>query len=280
MSNIIDARRLQDAVTELGGEFPAPLTGLLDLVGTIKTLPPAPDPTAVLIEDALAGRTVELSKLIASAAKAENEAGYAQRLRTTVERDSMRRFVAEIRSGGADAILDSVRPKFEATAKRIAALRDIVDPSWSTDTLVAQCDPDQLGAYREYPSLVAVIDRFASLVAQLGRNGIFAVLEQPGHGAHNELVGLRDEALFLTDSDPFQASGVINARRADWRTSPWLRVSLRLNTIDAVRERLRALAESAFDAIEMSRGQRGSLTADGYKPDPKRSNPFALTEAA
>jgi hypothetical protein len=280
--SIPEARRLRDDVVALGGSFPAALSNLLDLVDTVRNAPAVPNPVGDLIAAAVDGKAntpAEISKLITAGAKAEGEAQYFKRLQQDIERDSLKRFAIELRASG-DAILDGVRPKFVETAEAIAAATEIVDPSWSTERLVAEGDSDQLGAYRRLPELVAVVDKFAAFVAGFGRRGTFPLLDEPQHLVHTELVGLRDEALFLAAGDPWQASELVNARRADWRNSPWLRMSLRLNTVAEARERLRALCESAFDAMQLSRGVRGRVTDDGWKVDPKRLNPFAPTEAA
>jgi hypothetical protein len=278
--HISEARRLADDTVAVGGVFPAVLTTLINLVDSVKALPPAPDPTALLIDDALAGKSVDLSKLITTAAKAETEAEYAKRLHTMVERDAIRRFQVELSNSGGQLILDSITPAFDETAAAIAAATAVVDISWTPDQLVSTGTPEQLAAWQKLPALVARVDKFAALAAGFGRHGTFALIETPGHLVHNEIVGLRDEALLLTDSDPWRASDLVHARRADWRTSPWVRMPLRLNTIDEAKERLRVLCEAAFDAIELSRGVQGRMTDDGWRQDPRRPNPFALPEAA
>ena len=187
----------------------------------------------------------------------------------------MKRFASEVRDGG-DAILDSIRPQVVDVAGKLGELCSIVDINWTPDQLVASGTSEQLSAWQQIPPLVARVDKFAALVAGFGRRGTFPLLDEPQFGVHNELTGLRDEALWLADGDPWQASGVINARRADWRSSPWVRLPLKLHSVDEARERLRALCESAFDAIEMSRGVRGRTTDDGWKQDPKRANPYSL----
>ena len=278
--HISEARRLADDTVAVGGVFPAVLTTLINLVDSVRALPPPPDPTARLIDDALAGKSVDLSKLITAAARAETEAGYAKRLHTMVERDAMRRFQVELSNSGGQLILDSITPAFNETAAAIAAATAVVDISWTPDQLVSTGTPEQLAAWQKLPALVARVDQFAALAAGFGRHGTFSLIEQPGHLVHNEIVGLRDEALFLTDSDPWRASDLIRARRADFRSSPWLRMSLRLNTVEEARERLRVLCESAFDAIEMARGVQGRMADNGWVQDPKRVNPFAIAEAA
>jgi hypothetical protein len=112
----------------------------------------------------------------------------------------------------------------------------------------------------------------------LDPGGTFAVLEEPGHMV--QLRGLRVEALWITDLDPGRASEIIRASVADWNTSFLLRLNLKLNSAAEAAERLREFAEAEWQAIENSRGERGSLTADGYKADAKRPNPFARPEAA
>jgi hypothetical protein len=274
------AQRLIFELKQLGGTAPAPLNQLLDLIESVKTAPTPADPAAALVDAAIASKPQDLAKLVSTAARAENEAEYWRRLQVSVARTAMARFAQELRNGGADHFLDSLRPELDEVAEQIAAAKEVVDISWTPDQLVAEGTPEQLAAWQQLPALVARVDRIAALVVGFGRHGDFAVLEQPQHLVHNELIGLRDEALFLTDSDPWRASDLVNARRAAWQTSPWLRMSLRLNTVDEARERLRAQCEYAFDAMESRRGESGRLTDNGFVRDPKRANPFALPEPA
>jgi hypothetical protein len=270
------ARRLRADTIDLTGTFPVTLDNLLALIDDVKAVPAPSDPAAGLVDAAIAGKSQDLKKLVADAARAESEASYWQRLRGSVEKVATRRFQRELRDGAADAIIASLRPRFDETAQRIRELRDVVDISWTPEQLVAEGTPEQLSAYKALPPLVAQIDRIVALVAGFGRHGSYPVLDEPGGLVSNEVAGLRDEALFATSADVWQASQVIRARLADWRSSPWLRIPLQLNSVDDARERLRAASEAAWDAIEASRGQRGRMTTDGWVQDPKRPNPFSL----
>jgi hypothetical protein len=126
------------------------------------------------------------------------------------------------------------------------------------------------------PGLIAKVDQIAALVANFGVHGNFAQLDQPTSGLHNYIRGLRDESLLLTSFDPWRASEVISARRADWRTSPWVRLPLQLNSLPEARERYRAVCEAAWAAAESQRAGRGTLSADGGFVPERRINPFAL----
>jgi hypothetical protein len=280
---IPEARPLRDETVALGGSFPESLTRLLDVVVAVQSAPTAPNPAAKLVDAAVAGKAsspTEIAKLVSDAAKTEQEIAYFRRLQADIAKDAMVRFGAELRSGAGDLILDSIRPQLDETAAAIAAATAAVDISWTPDRLVSEGNPEQLAAWQQLPSLVARVDKIAALVAGFGRRGTFSLIDEPGHLVHNELVGLRDEALFLTDSDPWQASDFVNARRADWRSSPWVRLKPRLNTVGEAKERLRVQCEAAWNAMELSRGQRGTITPDGHVVDPKRPNPFASPEAA
>jgi hypothetical protein len=274
------ARRFAADVAALGGTFPAPLSSLIVLVDSVKSVPATPNPAASLVDAAASGKAStasQITKLIADAARAESEAAYAQRLRGSVEKHAMRRFALELRAGAAEAIITSLRPQFDATAQQIAELRESVDVGWSIERLISEGTPEQLAAWQQLPALVAKVDRFAALVAGFGRQGDCAVLDEPeAQGVSHEIAGVRDEALFVTSADVWQASDIIRARLADWRSSPWLRIPLRLNSVDEARERLRRCCEAAWDAVETSRGIRGQMSPDGWKQDPRRANPFSL----
>jgi hypothetical protein len=276
---IPEARRLVSDVKQLGGTAPPALTQLLDLVESVKSTPAVPDPVGGLVDAAAAGKAgtaAELTKLVERAAKAELEAEYFKRLQAGIARDVSKRFAAELRGGAADQIIDSLRPAFDDVAGQIAAATSIIDISWSPEQLVAEGDPEQLTAYRLLPDLVARADRIVALVSSFGPRGSLAILDEPGHLV--QLRGLRDEALWVTDIDPWRASEIIRARMADWRTSFLLRLPLRLNSVAEAAERLREFAEAEWQAVEDGRGESGRLTDNGYVPDPKRPNPFARTE--
>jgi hypothetical protein len=107
-----------------------------------------------------------------------------------------------------------------------------------------------------------------------GPLGDFALIEQPRDGTQNYLIAMRDEALFMTTFDPWRASEVITARMAAWKSSPWVRIPLRLNGIEEARKRYRAICESAWETAESHRAGSGTLTRDGgFVPD-KRSHPY------
>ena len=245
----------------------------------MKTAPAAPSPAAALIDSALAGKAstaADLAKLVAAAAKAESEAEYWRRLQGAIARDAMKRFLVELRDG-IEAILSSLRPALQETAAHIAAAAAVVDIAWTAERSVAHGTPEQLAAWQQLPPPVSRVDRIAEFVGQFGRRGSLPLLDGPGDPGV-ELRGLKDEALFLTDGHPWRASDAIRARRADWRTSPWLWFSPMLNSLADARERLRVLAEAEFDAFEASRAERGRRTENGYVPDPKRRNPFSVGE--
>ena len=90
---------------------------------------------------------------------------------------------------------------------------------------------------------------------------------------------MRGEALWATANlDVWRASEIIRARMADWKTSPWLRLPLKLNSVAEAAERLRVFAEAEWDAANAHRAGSGRLTANGFVPE-VRVNPFAKSEA-
>jgi hypothetical protein len=279
---IAEARQLVFTVKQLGGAAPAALTNLIDLTESVKNVPVSQDPVGALVDAAVRGKAstaAELTKLVAEAARAEAESDYWRRLQSGIARDASKRFAAELQAGCADAIIDSLRPGFDDVAQQIADATAVVDYQWSTERLVDDGDLEQLSAYRLLPGLVARADRIVALVSIFGPRGSLAILPEPGHMV--QLRGLRDEALFVTaDFDPWRASEIIRTRMADWRTSPWLRLPLVLNSVAVAAERLREFAFGEWQAIEDSRGVRGRMTDGGHVVDAKRPNPFAPTQAA
>jgi hypothetical protein len=278
MTHITDARRLVDDATALGVVPPEQLTRLLELVSAVKGVPAVADPAAALVEAAAAGKAAaqDLSRLVAAAAKAELEGEYLRRLQVSVAQHALRRFEQELRDGAADVLLDGLRPRLDEAANAIGDALTAIDPSWTADYIAKEATPDQTAAWRKMPGLIAKVDQIAALVANFGVHGNFAQLDQPTSGLHNYIRGLRDESLLLTSFDPWRASEVISARRADWRTSPWVRLPLQLNSLPEARERYRAVCEAAWAAAESQRAGRGTLSADGGFVPERRINPFAL----
>jgi hypothetical protein len=257
------------------------VTALYALFDQAKSAPAPADPTRQIIDAAASGEVEAdaLRAMITESAQAQAGAEYFTRLQSNIALAAVRRVPAELCNGGADELIDSLRPNFDEAAAVIADALQEVDISWSPERLASEGTPKQLKAWRALPAALGVIEEIAQIVAQFGPRGTFKVMDAPG-GV--DLFTLRDEALFTTTFDWVRASDVIKSRRTvlDWRTSPWLRLPLRLNTLDQAREQLRAYAEGAWDALESSRGERGRLTENGFVRDPRRRNPFALSDNA
>jgi len=274
------AQRLVFETRSLGGTVPDVFTNILGLIETVKTAPPVPDPAAGLIDAAANGRAgtaAELQKLVAASAKAEAEAACWRRLQADVARDAAKRFGQELRNGGADHFLDSFRPGVVDLAKQLDDAKSVVDVNLTPEQLVASATPEQLAAYRLLPELLAKVDQIARLVAGFGPGGDFAAIDEPGSNV--QLRGVRNEALFMTALDWGRASEVVIARMADWRTSPWLRLPLKLATVAEAKEKVRAVAEAEWEYAQGNYAAGGRLTADGFVPE-VRINPFAVREAS
>jgi len=267
-------------VTAVGGTVPEELTNPLKLVDQVRSTPEAPNPAAELVDAAVRGEvdTPEaLAKLVSDAAKAELEAGYWKRLAASIAEQAMRRFGIELRDHGADSVLSSLNPQLEKLGQQIAELREVVDPvDWSPQRIIAEGSPEQLASWQKFPFVVAQADRILGIVAAFGPNGQLPIIEEPGVGA--PLRGLRYEAMFLVDVDPWAASDRIRARVADWRTSPALTLPLRLGSLADARERLRVLAEADWAANNPTAG-RGRLDPDVGFIQERRKNPYSIEPA-
>lgn len=280
-ATLADARRLLDDVEALGVTPPAALTNLLAGIDLLAATPTPDTPGSAIVDAAANGELTEkaLAELVADAAQAAAQADYRAQLARNAAPMLLKRFVAELADGAADEIIAGLQDDLQSAVGVIDQALKEVDLSLSSDAFISTATPEQLGAYQCLPGAVAAIDRIASVVV---RFGIRPTAQFPLLGELPTLLGanyLTDEALFLTSVEPTQASGLIHARRADWRTSPWLRLRpLKINTLAEAAERLRNWCADAWAADYATHGQRGRLTEDGFKPE-VRVNPYSLQEA-
>ena len=94
---------------------------------------------------------------------------------------------------------------------------------------------------------------------------------------NGDFAGLDDRGVCCTEGDLIQASRTFMRPDPDVRSSPWLRVTPRLWTIDEARERVRAYAETAWAAAYATQSKTGTMI-DGKIVYDERRNPFEIKE--
>lgn len=276
LTDITHARRLMAAVTECGVQPPESLTSVLEGLDALTSSAVPADPTRALIRTALDGGAPEAEKALADFAVAELVAEKRKQLRGKLDPEFLQEFCDRLENGGADAILDRLRPDFDAAAQTIAAAAAVVDVTADARTIIDQAGPDELAAWRSIPTAVQRLDQLAAVAAAFGPQAqSFVLVDRP----HNiEFGWARNEAIMCCTGNLVEDSRAFAFAGTDVRSSGWLRVNPHLNTIAEARERVRAHAENAWASINAGLANRGRLTETGDIKWDKVHNPFAAAE--
>jgi hypothetical protein len=132
------------------------------------------------------------------------------------------------------------------------------------------------------PAAIAVLDKVAMIASAFGPGASFPAVPDPRSVDPSVRCGwLHATATMCTSSDLLEACAAFQRPHpyGDVPSSPWLRVTPHLHTIDSARERLRAWAEDAWAAEEAQHDRGGRLIDGVIVKDPPRPNPFAREEA-
>jgi hypothetical protein len=253
-----------------------------DLLGpTIQ--PAAADPADAILEAAMAGKLTPktLDELLTAAAAQATTNNFRQAFRQRAERSFVRQFHTALLDGAADQVLDGLRPQFDAVAAELVAARDAVDLQATPERLLnVTATPEEQAAWGRLPELVRQISRIGAIAAAFGPHAELAVVDNLTK--NDSLLNLgwcNDHALMCTEGDIATMSGAFRQPNPHWQTSPWLRVTLKLATIDDAQDRYRQAAEEDFTARESHRSGRGTLTDQGFIPD-IQTNPHTARELA
>jgi hypothetical protein len=278
-----DIERLFVSIRACGVEPPPVLLSVLQARERIAAAPEPVDPLRQLVEAALGGDDVSLDEVLREHAINTLVANSRNGLLQRTEAALLAEFGRRLESGGADDVLDSVRPAFGKAADALRAAIDTIS-SYPTniEAFVNSASAKQLHAFQSIGSLIRVLDRAAGVAAYFGPVGPFPVVEDPRQIAPVLQIGwLRSVAVMATDGDVMHAClehGEPHPH-GSIATSPWLRTVPYLHTVDSARERLRAWAESAWAADESGRPRGGKLINGNIVHDPPRANPFAEVSA-
>jgi len=251
MARTHEAMQFVATVEAANGVVPPALTNLLQARQIVFATPPVTNPGAAILDAAVKGELTEdwARELISSAATTAAVTSYTAELAAGFEQAVMGRFHAELRNGAGDEILASLRPKFDEAAQTIRDARAIVDINTPAAQLIDTASAEEIDAWRSLRPAIDVIDRIASVAAVFGPGGSFELMGDPGMGI---LMGVRNEALFVVapSCSLRDASVLIYDRRTDvFTSSPWLRLPVRLATVDEARERLNEWVQAQRQAM-------------------------------
>lgn len=276
LCEITHARRLMAAVTDCGVQPPKTLTSVLEGLDALTASSAPADPTHVLIKGALHGGPAQAEKMLADYAVAKLVAEERKNLRGKLEPEFLVEFCERLEDGGADDILDALRPEFDAAAQVIRDAQAIVDGTADAKAIIDGAGPDELAAWQSIPAAAQRLDQLASVASQFGPQAQSFVLVDRPHGL--EFGWARNEAVMCSTGSLLEDSRAFATAGPDVRKSGWLRVAPHLNTIAEARERVRDYAENAWASINAGQAKRGRVTETGGVKWDSVNNPFARAE--
>jgi hypothetical protein len=270
VTHINDARRLLsefEAVSQAAA--PVRLRNLIDAYELLIKPPPADDPLDVILADATAGGldADRLAELVAEAARSKSTDEYRKQIAQRAAGTVLQRFSRELLAGGADELIDTVRPAFDTAAAAIDQALQAVDVSQDPAEFIETADPDALTAYQSLRGAVQVVETIVTLVVRsFGVRSItFPLIVRPVEGVDE--FNLDDVAIWTSTpdhalsatralrehSDAVASQRSINPQQMGMRTSRFMRGGLRLNTLAEAHEVVRQWAETSWANHESSR---------------------------
>jgi hypothetical protein len=281
-----DIPRLLAAIEACGVQPPRELSDVPRARDKLAAASPIVNPNEELIAAALDGRATpdKIDRALERVALARLIAAERVSLDQQIEPALLAEFGRRLESGGADSVLDLLREQFTAAADTRGAALDTLGglPSDAAQFLNA-ASADQLSAYQALPPAIAVLDRIAMIAAAFGPGASFPAVPDPRSiDPGVRCPWLHATATMCTSGDLLGACAAFQRPHpyGNLPTSPWLKVSPHLHTVDSAAERVRLWAEHAW-AAEEAQHDRGGRVVDGViVKDAPRANPFRQREEA
>ena len=241
---------LIDSITNLGGTVPPELAKLVEAQRLIDTYPVG---NRDHIGEALAEATTAgftRKKLDEAVAAAARQAGDLEARRDLASRGALilkRQFADVLRNGGANRIIESLRPQFDATAAEVVRTAKAAALHLADADLVSRGTAANLEARQELVPLVNRLDRIVGGVCRkFAPNGEWPLWQWPRIGLGDQM---SSRAAYTVSAERMWDISVLWHRHQAARTpplaaSPWLAVDdLHLNNIDEVIDNLRRWSE-------------------------------------
>jgi hypothetical protein len=215
-NSITDCHRLVAAVQEASGVVPDTLQVLLSTADMLMTPAAAQDPLGPILDAALARKldAKKLDAMLADAATVDAVNGYKASLRQRAEHAVVGRFHKALRDGAADAVLDSMRPAFDAAAEQIAVARSLISAESDLEHVVESGEPGTIEAWQQLRGHIQVVSRIALVAMQFGCQ-LTAQFPQVQLYTQAENFRINDQALMC-------CSGGLTGDSA-WFGRPWRR---------------------------------------------------------
>jgi len=275
-------RTLLTEISQCGVEPPKVLTELVSAFDELEHVSAVSDPIAGLVKAIVSGqlRGKELDAAVDDADDALRHRDFRAGLAARVEPALVRECITALDAGGAaDVVIDSLRPQFDVAAAKLVECAELVDPGTDPETFLASATAEQIRAWQEIDEHVATLTKISSVVAHFGPHSTsFPLSEMPANiSAHMGFVN-NNGVMCVSPEWGLERGCQLFLNHGSHRNSPWFRGAavLKLNTIAETREKIRAWAEVAWDAMNINQG-RGRFEDGEFVPEPV-SNPFAIRE--
>lgn len=264
--SLVDCRGFCADVEQHGGTIPRPLARLL-AVADLLTAPGGQEPgLRPIVTAALRGELTDarkLDKLIADVAQQLNVADLRAQLRQLAEPLVVEAFHAELRSGSADLVLNSLRGKFTEAAAEIAEARSLIPTETELTQWLGDAKPEAITAWQALPGLLTTVNGIGQIAANFGARPAarFPLLKEPGYAdcrviSDTALFGVASSSL-IADSVPFLRGGPDQHRASPW----FVATPLRLNTVAQATQRFEEFCAGEWDKTH------ANTTVQFTKPD-------------
>ncbi|WP_100480711.1 hypothetical protein [Mycobacteroides abscessus] len=269
-------RMLSDQVTELGGTIPQQITNLLESQAIIQGEGGSPSRSGIddILDAAEKGSLTagKADELLKTAAARQHAIQFRAELARASEPAIMARVGRILVKGGADEIIDSLRPAFNEAVATMDECLELVDLSTNYNTFVNEASPDQLLAFQRLREAAEVSGRILTFVARTfgPRSLEFPVIPDiKGGEIGYQFTAIPDAALWTADPslgvsgfiseargqrahfDAMYSQHTIKPQNMGMRAQfgDHVRRGLRLNTTDEVRELLREWAQAIENPV-------------------------------
>jgi hypothetical protein len=277
---IHDAKQFAAAITAAGGAVPDTLANLLSSYELLSSPAATQRPEDAIMDAALDGSltAAKLDKLLPVAATAHMANTYRQELARSAEHTLVGQFHRAVKAGGADAILDSLRPNFDRHAEAIAKARSLFNHESSPEHILASGESGTIEAWQQLDGHLRVVSKIGAIAAAFGpRVGSFPQIREYALG---EGFRIDDRAVMCTDGLLVADSALFQRPDNGHRTSPWARTTLRLHSITEAQARYDQWAADEFDRVH-SGPQQSWIDEHGQMHEMQRpENPFRAEVSA
>lgn len=279
-----DVRQLARHVTAAGGQLPANLASIAETLTALARVDtkPSADPLAALAERAANGpvKPADLAKAVQAHGDTRAQAERDQQARREAAVKLTKRFRRELADGGADAILDSLRPAFDENATAVRVFNERIGAHATADEVLHRDDVAELAPlWRAINGHVHALDAIGAVCDLFGRKEYGLLDMSAAPAIYLSMSGVTARVVMTADAS-------IDAANEVWRTngpgrrSAWFTIAARakLHTIAEAQRKIDEHRTAAFEAADAQRHVYSQV--DGELVKDSQPNPYTQPEPA